>query len=125
MLPKSNCFVKLGKQSGAGLSLLFTIIATKYGGDCKPSKSAKSMTENTLRRIKAGENDQLEELSTGSKGFVHKDNKGKKNRRWETLPNIEWGTNKQPWKTVAKQNLLFFHSTRSKKVFQRNGRNVT
>ena len=70
----------MGKQSGAGrLVAIFTIFAMKYGGDCKPlSNLGLWYFTNTLRRIKEGENDQLEQHSTARNGFLYGDNKGKK-----------------------------------------------
>ena len=66
------------------------------------------MIENTLRRIKAGENDQLEELSTGSNGSVHEDNKGKKNddeKHFQTLSGVPINSHERQ---LQNKNYIFF-----------------
>ena len=73
------------------------------------------MIENTLRRIKAGENDQLEELSTGSNGFVHEDNKGKRNddeKHFETLSGVPINSHERQ---LQNKNYIFFISQDQKR----------
>lgn len=67
----------LGEQSGAGrIVFAFYDICNKIGSRLSTTESLKCWIKNTSGGIKAGENDQPEELLNAINGFRHDDNKG-------------------------------------------------
>ena len=80
-----------------------------------------SRIENTSGGIKAGENDQPEELSNTSNGFGHDDNEGKNSddeKHCKALSEVSMNSNERQ---SQKQRFTF---SRIKNVSRTNGRNV-